>query len=146
MESMLGVPVGLSDHTLGIGVAVASVALGVRVIEKHFTLRRADGGVDSAFSLEPEELKALVVESKRAAQAIGIVDYGTQKVEEANLKFRRSIFVVEDVKAGEELTTKNVRTIRPGYGLGAEFWDDVLGKSATRDLKKGDPLKASDFS
>ena len=119
--------VGLSDHTMGIGVSVAAVALGARVIEKHFTLRRADGGVDSAFSLEPEELKALVIETERAFLALGQVQYGVQKIEE--------------IKAGELFTEKNLRVIRPGDGLAPKYYFQIIGKKATKDYTKGSPLK-----
>ncbi|MCC5946013.1 MAG: pseudaminic acid synthase [Bernardetiaceae bacterium] len=132
--------VGLSDHTMGIGAAVASVALGARVIEKHFTLRRADGGVDSAFSIEPQELKSLVIESERAFLALGKVQYGVQKAEEKSLIFKRSIYAVADIKAGENLTTQNIRVIRPGYGLQPKYYETLLGKTAHKAIKKGTPL------
>ena len=133
--------VGLSDHTMGIGASVAAVALGARVIEKHFTLRRADGGVDSAFSLEPEELKSLVVETERAFLALGEIQYGVQKAEEKSLFFKRSIYVAEDIKAGEPFTVKNLRVIRPGDGLAPKFYNQLIGKIATKDFKKGTPLR-----
>lgn len=132
--------VGLSDHTMGIGAAVASVALGARVIEKHFTLRRADGGVDSAFSIEPEELKSLVIESERAFLALGQVQYGVQKAEEKSLIFKRSIYAVADIQAGDILTPDNIRSIRPGYGLHTRHYQEILGRKATQDLEKGTPL------
>ncbi len=130
--------VGLSDHTMGIGVAVAAVALGATVVEKHFTLRRADGGVDSEFSLEPDELAALVTETERAWQALGGVQLDTQKAEEQSLQFRRSIYVVKDIARGEELTAENLRIIRPGDGLAPRYWDQVLGRRAERDWKRGE--------
>jgi pseudaminic acid synthase len=133
--------VGLSDHTMGIGASVAAVALGARVIEKHFTLRRADGGVDSAFSLEPEELRSLVVETERAFLALGEIQYGVQKAEEKSLFFKRSIYVAEDIKAGEPFTVKNLRVIRPGDGLAPKFYNQLIGKIATKDFKKGTPLR-----
>jgi len=133
--------VGLSDHTMGIGASVAAVALGARVIEKHFTLRRADGGVDSAFSLEPEELKSLVVETERAFLALGEIQYGVQKAEEKSLFFKRSIYVAEDIKAGEPFTVKNLRVIRPGDGLAPKFYNQLIGKIATKDFQKGTPLR-----
>ncbi len=133
--------IGLSDHTMGIGAAVASVALGARVIEKHFTLRRADGGVDSAFSLEPEELKALVIESERAFLALGKVQLDTQKAEERSRQFKRSIYVVKDIKAGEPFTKENIRVIRPGDGMEPKYFEQVLSHRAVKDLKKGTPLK-----
>src|SRR5690625_7252019 len=125
---------------LGIGVAVASVATGARVIEKHFTLSRADGGVDAAFSIEPHELKGLVEESERAFLAMGSVKYGIQKAEEKSLRDKRSIYVVKDIKKGEEFTAENVRVIRPGDGLKAKYYEEVIGKIAKQDLKRGTPL------
>ncbi|MCP9236758.1 pseudaminic acid synthase [Lewinella sp. JB7] len=133
--------VGLSDHTMGIGVSVAAVALGACVIEKHFTLRRADGGVDSAFSLEPEELRALVTETERAWQGLGGVQLDTQKAEEKSLQFKRSIYVVRDIAAGEELTRENLRVIRPGDGLAPKYYDQVIGRKATLDFKRGTPFR-----
>lgn len=140
MADQFGVPVGLSDHTMGIGVAVASVALGAVAIEKHFTLRRADGGVDSAFSLEPEELRSLVIEAERAWQSLGSVTYGATAGEKASLRFRRSLYVVRDIKAGDLFTAENVRVIRPGLGLAPKHLDAVLGKRANRDMKRGTPF------
>jgi N-acetylneuraminate synthase len=133
--------IGLSDHTLGIGASVAAVALGARVIEKHFTLSRADGGVDSAFSLEPSELKSLVEESERAYLAMGAVQLDTQKSEEKSLQFKRSIYVVNDMKSGELFTKENVRVIRPGDGMEPKHYLEVLGKKAMQDLPKGSPLE-----
>ncbi len=132
--------IGLSDHTMGIGASVAAVALGARVIEKHFTLRRADGGVDSAFSLEPEELKALVVETERAFLAMGRVQLDTQKAEETSRQFKRSIYVTEDVQAGEAFTTANLRVIRPGDGLPPKYFERLLQQKARQDIPKGTPL------
>jgi len=140
MRELFECEVGLSDHTLGVGVAVAAVALGATVIEKHFTLRRADGGVDSQFSLEPHEMTMLVEETERAWQALGKVAYGSTKQEKSSMIFRRSLYVVEDVKAGEPFTVKNIRAIRPGYGLPPKYLDVVLGKKAARDIAKGTPL------
>lgn len=132
---------GLSDHTMGLGVAIASVALGATVIEKHFTLARADGGVDSAFSLEPDELQALVEESEKAWRALGQVNYGTSSATEAkSLAFRRSLYVAADVKAGDALTRENVRAIRPGFGLPPKFLKNVLGRKAARDVAAGTPV------
>jgi len=133
--------VGLSDHTMGIGASVAAVALGARVIEKHFTLRRADGGVDSAFSLEPEELKALAIETERAFLALGKIQYGVQKIEEKSIFFKRSIYVAEDIKAGELFSDKNLRVIRPGDGLAPKYYFQIIGKKAAKDYTKGTPLK-----
>jgi pseudaminic acid synthase len=132
--------IGLSDHTMGTGVSVAAVALGATVIEKHFTLRRADGGVDSAFSLEPEELKTLVVETERAFLALGKVFYGILPAEEKSLFFKRSIYISKDIKKGEILSPDNLRIIRPSTGLAPKYWDEVLGKTAKEDLKAGTPL------
>lgn len=137
--------VGLSDHTMGIGVSIASVALGAVVIEKHFTLRRADGGVDSAFSMEPEEFKALNIESERAYLALGRVIYGTQNADEDRSKnYRRSIYVAQDIKAGEEFTDQNIKCVRPAYGLETKFYEQVIGKLSNTNLKKGTPLKVED--
>lgn len=133
--------VGLSDHTTGIGASVAAVALGARVIEKHFTLRRADGGVDSAFSLEPEELKSLVVETERAFLALGKIQYGIQKAEEKSLFFKRSIYVAEDIAIGELFTEKNLKVIRPGDGLAPKYFFQVIGKKALKSYRKGTPFK-----
>jgi pseudaminic acid synthase len=132
--------IGLSDHTMGIGASVAAVALGARVIEKHFTLRRADGGVDSDFSLEPEELKALVVETERAFHALGGIQLDTQKVEKKSRQFKRSIYVTKAVKAGDTFTTENIRVIRPGDGLEPKFFEQVLGSVAKQDIAYGTPL------
>ena len=137
--------VGLSDHTMGIGASVAAVALGACVIEKHFTLRRADGGVDSAFSLEPEELKSLVIETERAFLALGKIQYGIQKNEEKSVFFKRSIYVAADIKAGEIFTSENLKIIRPGNGLAPLYWDLVIGKTCNKSLLKGAPLKLEDL-
>ena len=140
LRELFGVQVGLSDHTMGVGAAVASVALGARVIEKHFTLSRADGGVDSTFSMEPSEMAQLVVESERAWQALGSVHYGSTQAEEASRMFRRSFYVVQDMKAGEVLTRDNVRAIRPGLGLPPKYLDMVLGMVIPSDTPSGRPL------
>jgi pseudaminic acid synthase len=132
--------VGLSDHTMGIGVSVAAVALGARIIEKHFTLRRADGGVDSAFSLEPEELKALVDETKNAFLSLGEIRYGVQQAEEKSKFFKRSIYVSKDIAVGDVFTNENLKIIRPGNGLAPKFIDDVIGKTAKVSIKAGTPL------
>jgi pseudaminic acid synthase len=135
-----GCPVGLSDHTLGVEVAIASVALGACLIEKHFTLRRADGGPDSAFSLEPDELLALVRGAKAAFEALGTGETARSEVEKANLAFRRSIYVVHDIGAGEPFTDKNVRIIRPGFGLAPRELPKVLGRKARLALPRGTAL------
>lgn len=140
MRELFNCQVGLSDHTMGVGVAVASVALGATVIEKHFTLSRADGGVDSAFSMEPDEMKALVIETERAWQALGEVKYGPTEKEKSSLKFRRSVYVAKDIKAGEKFTKENIRVIRPGYGLEPKYFEKVIGLTAKQDLKAGTPL------
>lgn len=141
LRELFGCPVGLSDHTLGIGSAVASVALGACVIEKHFTLRRADGGVDSAFSMEPEEMTALVRETYAAWQALGRVHYGAAcDAESKSRQFRRSLYVAEDMQAGEAFTPQNLRIVRPGFGLEPKYYACFLGKKANRSLKKGTPI------
>ncbi len=140
LRSMFGCEVGLSDHTMGVGASVAAVAHGATVIEKHFTLRRADGGVDSAFSLEPEELAMLVVETGRAWQSLGQVTYGPTEVEQRSLVFRRSIYVAQDVRAGEVLTRENLRCIRPGMGLAPKYFERLLGRRVNQDVKKGTPM------
>lgn len=140
LREAFGCEVGISDHTLGIGAAVAAVALGATVIEKHVTLRRADGGVDSAFSLEPHEVRALVEESERARLSLGQVHYGASSAEKASLKYRRSLYVVADIQAGEVFSDANVRAIRPGFGLAPKHLDAVIGRRAARDLPRGTPL------
>lgn len=140
MRELFGCEVGLSDHTPGIGAAVASVALGACLIEKHFTLCRAEGGVDAAFSLEPEELAALVTESERAWLALGEVRYGPGEAERKSMVFRRSLYVTRDVAAGEVFTAENVRAIRPGFGLPPKYIEVVLGKTARCAVKAGTPL------
>ena len=140
MRELFGCEIGLSDHTMGIGASVAAVALGATVIEKHFTLLRADGGVDSTFSLEPEELRTLVVETERAWQALGTVSYGPGEVEERSLVYRRSIYIVENVKAGEVLTESNLRCIRPGFGLPPKYYEVLLGRRLNQDVHMGTPM------
>jgi pseudaminic acid synthase len=132
--------VGLSDHTMGVGASVASVVLGARVIEKHFTLSRADGGVDSAFSLEPQELKSLVVETERAFLALGRPFFDIQPAEMKSKIFKRSIYVAKEIKAGETITEENIRIIRPGDGIAPKFFDSVIGKKVALDMKPGTPL------
>jgi N-acetylneuraminate synthase len=140
MQKLFGCEIGLSDHTMGVGVSVASVALGATVIEKHFTLNRADGGVDSTFSMEPSEMSQLVQETERAWQAIGQVSYGASKAELSSLVFRRSLYIVKDLKAGDVLTIENVRAIRPGLGLPPKYFEQVIGSKVNRDIKKGTAL------
>lgn len=141
LREMFNCRVGLSDHTLGIGVALASVALGASVIEKHITLDRDSGGVDSAFSLTPDELKLLVLESKRAKQALGSVAYGPTDDERSSLQFRRSIYFSSDVDSGTILTESNVRVVRPGYGLSPKHYNSILGKQLRVSAMKGDALQ-----
>jgi len=140
MEQLFDCQVGLSDHTMGVGTAIASVALGATVIEKHFTLSRADGGVDSTFSLEPDEFKLLAVETERAWQSIGQVYYGATEAEADSSKYRRSLYVSENMKAGDRFTEDNVRAIRPGLGLPTKYLKHFMGKQAKKDIMKGTPL------
>jgi pseudaminic acid synthase len=141
LAQLFDVNVGLSDHTLGIGAAVASVALGATAIEKHVTLSRAEGGVDAAFSMEPHEMKQLVDEVKTATLALGRVHYGvSSKQEEKSTIFKRSIYAVKNIKKGEKLTEDNIRIIRPGNGLAPKFFDQVLSLKATGEIKAGAPL------
>ncbi len=140
LREMFGCEVGLSDHTMGVGVSVASVALGATVIEKHFTLNRADGGVDSTFSMEPVEMTQLVVETYRAWQALGQIRYGATEAEKKSIVFRRTLYIVQDLKAGNVLTKENVRAIRPGLGLPTKYLDVVLGKVVSRDVMRGTAL------
>lgn len=140
MRSLFGCEVGLSDHTLGVGVAVASVALGATVIEKHFTLSRADGGVDSTFSMEPAEMALLVQETERAWQSLGQVSYGPTDAERASLRFRRTLYVVQDMKAGQVLSRDNLRAIRPGLGLAPKYLEAVLGRAVRHDVQRGTAL------
>lgn len=137
LRAATGCQVGLSDHTMGCGVSVASVAFGATVIEKHFTLRRADGGVDSTFSMEPEEFALLRVESERAWQSLGQVTYGGTPAEEKSRVFRRSLYISAELKAGERLSKSNVRIIRPGYGLAPKYYETILGKRVNRDVMIG---------
>ena len=140
MRELFGCAVGLSDHTLGIGASVASVALGATVIEKHFTLSRAEGGVDAAFSLEPVEMAQLVRECRTAALALGTVSYERAEQEQKSLQFRRSLYVVEDMKAGDVFTEKNLRRIRPGMGISPKYYDALLGRCVKCDVKRGTPV------
>lgn len=140
MAQLFDCEVGLSDHTMGIGAPLAAIALGARVIEKHFTLNRAEGGVDSAFSLEPDELRSLVIESKRAFEALGKISYDFTEAERKSLQFKRSIYVTKNMKSGDLFSQENTRIIRPGGGLHPRFLADVIGKSATEDIDAGTPL------
>ena len=141
MRELFDCEVGLSDHTMGIGVSIASVALGATVIEKHFTLNRADGGVDSTFSMEPAEMAQLVLESERAWQALGKVSYGATEAEKKSIVFRRSLYVVKDLKAGDVLTKDNLRAIRPGLGLPTKYLEVVLGMKVKHDIECGTALQ-----
>jgi N-acetylneuraminate synthase len=140
LAEAFSVAVGLSDHTMGIATPVAAVALGASLIEKHFTLARSDGGADAAFSLEPLELKSMVEAVRTAEEAVGSVQYGITAEAEKSRRFRRSLFVVEDVEAGESFTTRNVRSIRPFHGLHPRFYEDVLTCRAARRIERGEPL------
>jgi len=140
MRALFDCEIGLSDHTMGIGAAVAAVAHGATVIEKHFTLSRAAGGVDSAFSLEPGELRALVLETERAWQSLGRVSYGPTEAERKSLIFRRSIYVSQDLRAGDALTCDNIRCVRPGLGLAPKYYDVLLGRRIKQNVEKGTPL------
>jgi N-acetylneuraminate synthase len=141
MRELFDVQVGLSDHTLGIGAALAAIAFGATLVEKHFTLARADGGVDAAFSMEPAEMVSLVTESERAWQAIGRINYGcSDQSEKKMLKYRRSVYVAADICAGEPFTEKNLRVVRPGLGLAPKHYHQLLGMRAARDLTRGEPV------
>lgn len=140
LRELFDCEVGLSDHTMGVGVSVASVALGATVIEKHFTLNRADGGVDSNFSMEPVEMMQLVAETERAWQALGQVCYGPTEAEKGSIQFRRSLYVVKDIKTGDMLTRENVHAIRPGWGLPTKYLEQIIGKSVRQDIKRGTAL------
>lgn len=140
MRELFQCQVGLSDHTMGTGVSVAAVTLGATIVEKHFTLRRADGGVDSTFSLEPEEMQALVNETERAWQALGAVRYGATEAEQKSLVFRRSLYISTDIKKGTILSPENIRCVRPGLGLAPKFYDQVMGLKINQDAAKGTPL------
>ena len=139
LRDMFKVEVGLSDHTMGIGVAIASIPLGATVVEKHFTLDRKEGGVDSAFSMEPAEFKQMVEECKVAWDSIGQVSLSRTESEKRSLVFRRSVYFSEDMKAGDVITDKNIKAIRPGYGLPTKFYDLLIGKKVKVDVKKGTP-------
>jgi pseudaminic acid synthase len=145
LKQKFGCRIGLSDHTMGIGVSVAAVGLGAEVIEKHFTLRRADGGVDSAFSMEPDEMSLLVKECQSAQMALGHIQLEVQTNEEKNRLFKRSIYVSAEIAEGQELNASNLKIIRPALGLAPRHWIHVLGKKASKNLKPGQPLQESDF-
>jgi pseudaminic acid synthase len=140
LQQLFNCKVGLSDHTMGIGAAIAAVALGATVIEKHFTLSRAEGGVDSAFSIEPAELSRLVEECERAYLALGTIQYGVQKAEEKSLIYKRSIYIAKDIKKGDLFDTNNLRVVRPGDGLPSKYYSKIIGKTAQADLTAGTPF------
>ena len=140
LREMFNCEVGLSDHTMGVGCSVAAVAHGATVIEKHFTLNRADGGVDSAFSLEPHEMRSLVVETERAWRSLGNIRYGPREAEKNSLAFRRSLYIAADMQAGDILTSENLRIIRPGYGLAPKYYDVLLGRKLSHAAKRGTPI------
>lgn len=146
LKELFNCEVGLSDHTMGIGVAVAAIAKGANVIEKHFCLDRSEGGVDSAFSLEPAEFKQLVIEAKNAYLALGKINYGITKDEKKVDAGKRSIYVSDKINEGEIITTKNIKVIRPGYGLHPRYYTDVLGKKANKILEIGQPLSFNDLN
>ena len=140
MRELFDCEIGLSDHTMGIGTSIAAVAHGATVIEKHFTLSRTDGGVDSAFSLEPDELKSLVAETERAWQSLGSITYGGTGSEEKSKIFRRSLYIAEDMRVGDVFTEKNLRIVRPGMGLPPKHYEIFLGNKINKDIRKGTPL------
>jgi N-acetylneuraminate synthase len=145
LRELFGCEVGLSDHTLGVGAAVAAVALGASVVEKHFTLSRTEGGVDAAFSLEPAELAALVAEAERAWQALGSVSYGPTEAEQNSLVFRRSIYVAKDIAAGEAFTRENLTIVRPGDGAPPRLFQSLLTKTSNKDRKAGTALDLTEL-
>ena len=141
LRRLFNCEVGLSDHTLGIGCAVAAVAHGASVIEKHFTLSRNDGGVDSAFSLNTDEMKSLVIECERAWQSLGKINFKLSNGEKKERNFRRSIYVSKDIKKGEVLSKNNISIIRPGLGLAPKYYNILLGKTVNKTVKKGTPME-----
>ncbi|MBL4818708.1 MAG: pseudaminic acid synthase [Deltaproteobacteria bacterium] len=141
MRELFNCEVGLSDHTMGVGASVGAIALGATVIEKHFTLNRADGGVDSAFSLEPKEMAMLVTETRCVWKALGTVRYGATEAEKASRVFRRSLYVAQDLQAGEVLTRQNLRAIRPGHGLAPKYLKNLLGRKVSQPVKRGTPMQ-----
>ena len=140
MKKQFQCEVGLSDHTMGLGTSVAAISNGASVIEKHFTLSRSDGGVDSTFSMEPEEMKQLVREAKRAWMSLGEVSFGANEEDEKSLHFRQSIYTSNDIGKGEILNDENLRIIRPGFGLPPKEFNNILGRKSNRFLKKGTAL------
>jgi len=141
MRDLFACEIGLSDHTMGIGAAIAAVSLGASVIEKHFTLNRADGGVDSAFSLEPEEFSSLVVETKRAWQSLGQVQYGMGVAEQASAQFRRSLYIAKDMEKDDMLTPDSLRIVRPGGGISPKYYEILLGRRVNQKVTAGTPVR-----
>jgi len=137
LRSLFNCEVGLSDHTLGIGSSIAAVAHGATIIEKHLTISRSDGGVDSAFSMEPEEMKQLVIETERAWLSLGNISFGSSEAEKGSIAFRRSLYIAKDIQAGGILTKENLRIVRPGLGLAPKYYDILLGRKVNRNVKKG---------
>ncbi|MCM1182559.1 MAG: pseudaminic acid synthase [Roseburia sp.] len=146
MKKRFDIPVGLSDHSMGAFSAATAVAMGANVIEKHFCISRAIKNPDSAFSMEPDEFRAMVEQVREVEKAFGKVFYGVSRQEESNVCFRRSLFVVQDIEAGECLTPENIRSIRPSYGIKPKYYKEVLGKRAVRALKRGTPLSFDDIA
>ena len=140
LKAAFGLTVGFSDHTLGIAIPIAAVARGAMVIEKHFTLSRADGGVDSAFSMEPAEMNQLVIETERAWTALGKISYGVTEAEKNSLMFRRSLYISQNMNKGDILTPENLKAIRPGLGISPKYYDILIGKAVNRDVKRGSPM------
>jgi pseudaminic acid synthase len=145
LKNTFGVEVGLSDHTPGITVPVVSIALGAKVVEKHFILDKSIGGPDSSFSLEPQEFKEMVDSVRSAEKALGKVDYSMNEMKKNSRILGRSLFVIEDIKAGEKFTEKNIRSIRPGYGLHPKYYNEILSKIATKNIQRGTPLSWEDI-
>lgn len=145
MKKRFDIPIGLSDHSMGSFSAATAVAMGANIIEKHFCISRAIKNPDSSFSMEPDEFREMVMQVREVEKAMGTVTYGVSEQEKSNVCFRRSLFVVEDIRAGEQLTAENIRSIRPAYGLKPKYYKDVIGKTAKHDLKRGTPLALSDI-
>lgn len=146
MKKRFGIPVGLSDHSMGEFSAATAVAMGANIIEKHFCISREIKNPDSSFSMEPDEFRDMVRQVREVEKAMGKVSYGVSEQEESNARFRRSLFVVEDIRAGEMLTPQNIRSIRPAYGIKPKHYNEVLGKRALHDLKRGTPLSFEDIN
>ena len=146
LKKIFNCEVGLSDHTKGIGTAIAAVSHGACLIEKHFTLDRKLGGIDSDFSLEPHELKSLVIETRQAHKSLGKIFIGPTKSEELSLKYRRSLYCSKDIKKGSKVTKNNIKSIRPGFGISPKYYDELIGKKVRKNIKKGTPIKWNLFS